>query len=71
LIVRALTGRARIALTRDDLESAGVMIDEALTLAHRSGIRRLMVDVLTLSSEYHARIGQRKRPPMIGLKPAN
>ncbi|HEX2908949.1 MAG TPA: tetratricopeptide repeat protein, partial [Phototrophicaceae bacterium] len=61
VVVYGLTGQARIALVRGQLPLAGSLLDEALSFARRADLRRLQAEVLSLSSEYQAALGQPER----------
>ncbi len=60
LTVRALMGQARIALIAENLQFAGTLIDEAIGLARRAELRRLLADLLYLRSQQQERIGSRQ-----------
>jgi tetratricopeptide (TPR) repeat protein len=61
LIIRALNGQAKIALERGENDTAGEMIQEAITLARRAVNNRLLAEATLLLSQYHAQTGQREQ----------
>ncbi len=56
VIIRALTGQARIALVRGQFEESGTMINHAVTQARRADMRRLLAEALRTQSEQQAAI---------------
>jgi tetratricopeptide (TPR) repeat protein len=56
VIIRALTGQARIALVRGQVEESGVMLSQAVTQARRADMRRLLAEALRTQSEQQAAI---------------
>lgn len=55
VMIRALNGQARLALLRHDMDAAGALTEEAVTLGEKVGLRRLQADALLLRGEWHAR----------------
>jgi len=56
VIIRALTGQARVALLRGQAEESGVMLSQAVSQARRADMRRLLAEALRTQSEQQAAI---------------
>lgn len=54
LIIRALTGQARIALQRGKIEEAGDMLRQATAYARKADMRRLLAEALQVHSQQQA-----------------
>jgi tetratricopeptide (TPR) repeat protein len=57
LSIRGLNGNARVALKRGEIKAAGDLLHEAVTMARRADMRRLLAEGLMLQSQYHAATG--------------
>lgn len=58
LLIQGLTGTAQVALAQKLFDHAGTALDEALALAHRIDVRRLLAEALSVQSEYHAALNR-------------
>jgi tetratricopeptide (TPR) repeat protein len=54
IVARALNGLAKIALNSNELSKADTLLDEAISIAERSGLRRFLADGLCLRSRLRA-----------------
>lgn len=61
VITRGLIGQGRLCLKRGQLEAAGTLLDEAVTLARKADLRRLQAEALGWFSEQQAAVGQPER----------
>lgn len=58
ITIRALTGQARLAIKREQPAAAETALTEAITLARRADMRRLLADALAVRSEQQAALNQ-------------
>ncbi len=61
VIVRALIGKARLALLDADPQAADEMLDEALQLARQADLRRYLAEALQVQSEQQAALNETER----------
>ncbi len=59
--IRILIGKGRVALKQGDLNTVSDLTEQAIDVARRAGMRRLLADGLTLRSEVHAMSGNLDR----------
>lgn len=58
IIIRALNGKARIALQQQDLFNVSDLLNQAAVMARKADMRRLLAEALTLQSQYQSLVGQ-------------
>lgn len=58
LLIRALTGKAHLALRLQQSADAGEWLEEAVTRARKADMRRLEAEALTIYSQQQAALGQ-------------
>ena len=61
VIIRSLTGQARLAVSEQDYPRAQPLLDEAISLARRADMRRLLAEALAVYSEQQAKLNQHDR----------
>ncbi len=61
VVIRAQLGLVRVALQRQQPDAAEPLLSEAVTLARRANMRRLLAEALTLRSQQEAAVGQYDR----------
>ncbi len=61
VVARGLIGQGWLLLRRGQWETAGELLDEAVTLARKADMRRLQAEALALLSEQQAAAGQPER----------